>query len=75
MRMKTAYRLVIAILPAFLAAGCDKDMNAGGPSDGRVPVEITGAAISAGVPAGGKCHHHRQYGRISHCRQRIHAAV
>lgn len=49
MRMKTAYRLVIAILPAILAAGCDKDMNAGVPADGQVPVEITGASISAGV--------------------------
>lgn len=47
--MKTAYRLIIAILPAFLTAGCDRDMNTGVPADAQVPVEIGGATITAGV--------------------------
>lgn len=53
MRMKTVYRLVIAILPAFLAAGCENDTNTGMPADGWVPVEIAGAEITAEVQTRG----------------------
>ena len=49
MRIKTTCRLVIAILPALLAAGCDKEMNTELPADAQVPVEIAGATIAAGV--------------------------
>ena len=49
MGIKTVCRLVIAILPALLAAGCDKEMNTELPADAQVPVEIAGATIAAGV--------------------------
>lgn len=49
MKMKTVYRIANVVLLAVLAAGCGNDMNTGLPADAPVPVEITGAGITAGV--------------------------
>lgn len=49
MKMKTVYRTANVVLLTVLAAGCGNDMNTGRPADAWVPVEITGAGITAGV--------------------------